>query len=242
MIKKLLLFSAVLAMFAGVKAQEVESVNVQVGPITAPGYKVKIEKDERLVKNAMAQRLKDAELKTKNSEGFVACLDQLFAEIATDPINFYTKVEKESKGVSVVTVCVIPTDLTANREVMHANMKTFLEGFVKYVTRFEARGLMEDEMENLKKAQKKVESAESAVAKVDKTIKDYEEDIADSQKEIEKYRQKIADCEKEIKKLQENIEKSKQKKAEAEKELEQAREKMNAVQKEVEKYQRLSEQ
>lgn len=230
-----------LVLFAGVKGQDAQAISVQVGPVTAPAYKVTINKDDRLVQNAMNQRLKEADLKTKKSEGYVACLDQLFAEIATVPINLYTKVEKESRGVSVVTVCVIPTDLTIDREVMQANTKMFLEGFVKYVNRFEARGNMEEQQENLKKAQKKVESAEAAVKKIDNNIKDYQEDIADKQKDIQKYREKIADCEKDIKKLQENIEKQQSKKADAEKEVTKARENVDTVLKEVEKYRSLSE-
>ena len=241
MIKKILLFSVALVFFASVKAQEVQATSAQVGPVTAPAYTVTINKDDKLVQNAMNQRLKEADLKTKKSEGYVACLDQLFAEIATVPINLYTKVERESKGKTVVTVCVIPTDLTVDREVIHGNTKVFLESFVKYVDRYEARGKMEEEQENLKKAQKKLESAEASVKKIDNTIKDYQEDITDKQKDIEKYREKIADCEKDIKKLQDNIEKQQSKKADAEKEVEKARDDVNAVLKDVEKYRSLSE-
>lgn len=241
MIKKVLLFSAMLALFVGVKAQDVQATSAQVGPVTAPAYTVTINKDDKLVQNAMNQRLKEADLKTKKSEGYVACIDQLFAEIATVPINFYTKVERESKNKTVVTVCVIPTDLTIDRETLQANTKQFLEGFVKYVNRYEARGNMEEQQENLKKAQKKVESAESDVKKIEGKIKDYQDDIAGKQKDIEKYREKIAECEKDIKKLQENIEKQQSKKADAEKEVEKARENVDAVLKEVEKYRSLSE-
>lgn len=241
MIKKLLLFSAALVLFAGVKGQEVQATSAQVGPVTAPAYTMTINKDEKLVQNAMNQRLKEADLKVGKSEGYVACIDQLFAEIATVPINLYTKVEKESKGVTKVTVCVIPTDLTIDREALQANTKTFLEGFVKYVNRHEARQNMEEQMENLKKAQKKVESAESDVKKIEGKIKDLQDDIADKQKDIAKYREKIAECEKDIKKLQDNIEKQQSKKSDAEKEVQKARENESAVMKEVEKYKSLSE-
>lgn len=241
MIKKLLLFSAALVLFVGVKAQEVQATSAQVGPVTAPAYTMTINKDEKLVQNAMNQRLKEADLKVGKSEGYVACIDQLFAEIATVPINLYTKVEKESKGVTKVTVCVIPTDLTIDREALQANTKTFLEGFVKYVNRHEARQNMEEQMENLKKAQKKVESAESDVKKIEGKIKDLQDDIADKQKDIAKYREKIAECEKDIKKLQDNIEKQQSKKSDAEKEVQKARENESAVMKEVEKYKSLSE-
>lgn len=241
MIKKLLLFSATLMLFAGVRGQNAQLTSVQVGPVTAPAFTITLNKDVKLVQNAMNQRLKEADLKTKKSEGYVACLDQLFAEIATVPINLYTKVDKESKGTSVVTVCVIPTDLTVDREVIQGNTRMFLEGFVKYVDRFEARGNMEEQQENLKKAQKKLESATSDVAKIEKNIKGYQEDIADKQKDIQKYREKIAECEKDIKKLEENISKSQSKKADAEKEVEKAQENVNSVMNEVEKYRNLSE-
>jgi chromosome segregation ATPase len=241
MMKKMLFFSAALLLFVGVNGQSAQTTSVQVGPVTAPAFTITINKDVKLVQNAMNQRLKEADLKTKKSEGYVACLDQLFAEIATVPINLYTKVEKESKGVAVVTVCVIPTDLTVDRETIQNNTRSFIEGFVKYVNRHEARENMEQQMENQKKAQKKVESAVSDVAKIEKNIKGYQEDIADKQKDIEKYREKIADCEKDIQKLQENIKKSEQKKADAEKEVEKARENLNEVTKEVDKYRQLAE-
>ena len=241
MMKKMLLISVVMVLFFGAKAQTVEATSVQVGPITMPAYTVKIEKEERLVQNAMNQRLKEADLKTKKTDGYVACEDQLFAEIATVPINLYTKVERDSKRSCIVTVCAIPTNLTTERETILANTQLFLINFINYVNRFEARGMMEDEQDNLKKAQKKLESAEAAVAKIEKSIKSDQESIADKQKDIEKYKEKIANCQADIKKIEESIAKSEKKKAEAAKEVEKARANVDAVLKEVEKYRNLSE-
>lgn len=239
MIKKLLLFSVALVIFAGARSQNVESFNAQIGPVTAPAFSVKIEKEERLVQNAMVQRLKEADLKTQKLDGYTACIDQLFADIATIPINLYTKVERTSKNSCVVTVCAIPTDLTVNKESIQENSRRFLEKFVAYVNRFEASGFLGEAQEVLKKAQKKLESAESAVTKIDKKIKDDQEDIADKQKEIAKYNEKIKDSQADIKKIEEKISKRQQEKEDALKEVDKARGVVNDALKEVEKYQKM---
>lgn len=241
MMKKILLLPAILMVFTVAMAQTAESKSVQVGTLTVPGFSITIEKKVDLVEDALAKRLKDADLKTKKSEGFVAVLDQLFAEIATDPINLYTKVEKKSKSSTEVTVCVIPTDITADREVMQGNLRSFLEGFVQYVTRFEAKRNMESEEGNLKKATKVAASAVATVEKIDRNILKDKEKIAEKKQEIEKYNQKIKECQEEIKKLEANIAKSQDKKTDAQKNVDKANENVQSVQGEVEKYRSIAE-
>ena len=241
MMKKLLLLPAMLMAFTMVMAQNIEQKSVQVGTVTAPGYSVTIQKKTDLVQDAMNKRLKDAGLKTKKSEGFIAALDQLFAEIATDPINLYTKVEKETKNSAKVTVCVIPTDLTADRETMQANVRRFVEGFVQYVNKFEAQNNMEAEQDNLKKAEKGQAKAVAAVEKLDKNIQKNKEKIADKKKDIEKYNQKIKEAQEDIKKLEAEIAKDQQKKADAQKDVEKAQDNVRSVQGEVEKYRQQAE-
>ena len=234
MMKKLLLLPVALMAFATAMGQDVKSESIKVGTVTTPGFTILIEKSANLVSDALEQRLKDANLKTKKSEGFVAALDQLFAEIAPEPINFYTKVEKDSKNSCLVTVCVIPTDLTADREVMQGNLRAFLQNLVQYVNRFEAKNNMEAEQDNLKKAQKKQASAVGAVEKLDKKI-------ANKRKDIEKYKEKIKECEEDIKKLEADITKDQDKKSDAQKTVEQANENVKNAEGEVEKYRQLAE-
>lgn len=241
MIKKLLLFSAALVLFAGVKSQNVEATTAQLGSIAAPAFSIKIEKNEHLVQNALNQRLKEADMKTQKIEGFTACLDQLFADIATIPINLYTKVERTGKNSCMVTVCAFPTDLSVNKESVQENTQKFLQGFVGYVTHIEAMGFLEEAMKSLKKAQKKLESAESSVAKIEKNISKEQEDIAELQKEIEKYNSKIAECQADIKKIEEKIGKRQKEKEEADKEVTKAREVADKALKEVEKYQKMGQ-
>ena len=239
--KKIVLLPALLLAFVVANGQTAVSKSVQVGTVTVPGFELTIQKDAKLVQNAMDNRLKEADLKTKKSEGFVAALDQLFAEIATVPINLYTLVEKDGKDKSVVTVCVIPTDLTVDREVMQGNLRSFLEGFAQYVTRFEAKKNMESEQSNLKKATKVAASAVAAVEKIDKSIQKDKEKIAEKKQEIEKYNQKIKECQEDIRKLEANIAKSQEKKAGAQKDVEKANSDVQSVQGEVEKYRAISE-
>ena len=241
MMKKLLLLPAMLMAFATVMAQSIETKSVQVGPVTAPGFSVTIQKKADLVQNAMDKRLKEAGLKTKKSEGFVAALEQLFAEITPNPINLYTKVEKESKNAATVTVCVIPTDLTADRESMQANVRRFVENFVQYVDKYEAQLNMATEQSNLKKAQKVHASALSTVEKHDKSIQKNKEKIAEKKKDIEKYNQKIKECQDDIKKLEEENKKLEGKKTEAMKDVDKTKENVKNVEGEVEKYRQMSE-
>ena len=235
MIKKLLLFSAALVLFAGVKSQNVEATTAQLGSIAAPAFSIKIEKNEHLVQNALNH------MKTQKIEGFTACLDQLFADIATIPINLYTKVERTGKNSCMVTVCAFPTDLSVNKESVQENTQKFLQGFVGYVTHIEAMGFLEEAMKSLKKAQKKLESAESSVAKIEKNISKEQEDIAELQKEIEKYNSKIAECQADIKKIEEKIGKRQKEKEEADQEVTKAREVVDKAMKEVEKYQKMGQ-
>ena len=231
MMKKLLLLPAMLMAFTMVMAQNIEAKSVQVGTVTAPGFSVTIQKKTDLVQDAM----------TKKSEGFIAALDQLFAEIATDPINLYTKVEKDSKNSATVTVCVIPTDLTADRETMQANVRRFVEGLVQYVNKYEAQNNMEAEQGNLKKAQKSQSKAVAAVEQLDKNIQKNKEKIADKKKDIENYKKKIKECEEDIKKLEAEIAKDQDKKTSAQKDVDKANDNVKSVQGEVEKYRQQAE-
>ena len=241
MFKRILSFTLIAMLFAGAMAQNIETVNIQVGDVTAPAFRLSIEKDVNLTQDAMNKRLKDAKLKTKKTDGYIAALDQLFSEISTSPINLYTKVEKDGRNASKVTVCVIPSDLTVDREAMQGNVRNFLADFQRYVSRFEANNNMLAEQDNLKKAQKAQAAAVSVVNKLDKSIKSDQDKIADKKKDIEKYNQKIKECQEEIKSLEANIVKSQEKKVGAQKEVETANENVKKVQGEVEKYRSLSE-
>ena len=140
-----------------------------------------------------------------------------------------------------MTVCVIPTDLTADREVMQGNLRAFLQNLVQYVNRFEAKNNMEAEQDNLKKAQKKQASAVGAVEKLDKNIAKNKEKIAGKRKDIEKYKEKIKECEEDIKKLEADIAKDQDKKSDAQKTVEQANENVKSAEGEVEKYRQQAE-
>lgn len=241
MMKKVLSLTAALLLLAGAMAQNVLPTEAKIGSVTAPAFTVTIQKSEKMVQEAMNKRLKEAGLKAKNDNGYVAAIDQLFAEIATVPVNLYTKVVKESKNSSVVVVCVIPTNFSADQTDMQANAKRFLEGFVSYIDKYEASLNMAAEQDNLKKANKAQASAISAVEKIDKSIQNDREKIADKQKEIEKYNQKIKECQEDIKKLEASIAKREGKRTDAEKEVNTAKENVKAVEGEVEKYRQLSE-
>ena len=220
MLKKTIVAALVVLFGINAMAQTVQEATVQVGTLTVPAYTLSVEKDVKLVQNALNQRFKDAKLKTKSSEGYQAVIDQLVPEISTVPVNLYTKVEEQGKKknrVTVVTMCAITTDLTIDQNTLRANVRSYLEGFTSYLARYEANQNMQAEQKNLRKK------------------------IADKQNEIKKLQEKIKDLEKDIADLEKRIEKNSGKKVDAERKVEEAKEGVSAKQGEVERYRQMAE-
>ena len=244
MIKKVIALALAAFIGTSLMAQSVQETTAMVGEKTVTAYTVSLQKDVKMVQEAMNQRLKDAKLKTKKSEGYVAALDQMYAEISNATMSLYTKVEEQGKRkdkVTVVTVCAISNDLTISQNVINGNVRNFVEGFAQYVSKFEAGQQMEAEQANLKKAEKAAGKAAAVVTGLESDITKAQKKIEDRRKDIEKYQQKIADCEKEIADLEKSIEKNTGKKAEAERKAEEANQNVKAVEGEVEKYRQMTE-
>ena len=244
MIKKVIVLALAAFIGTSLMAQTVQETTTMVGEKTVTAYTVSLQKDVKMVQEAMNQRLKDAKLKTKKSEGFIAALDQVFTDISQNSLSLYTKVEEQGKRkdkVTVVTVCAISNDLTISQSAINGNVRNFVQNFVQYVNRYETGQQMEAEQANLKKAEKAAGKAAAAVTDLENDITKAQKKIEDRRKDIEKYQQKIADCEKEIADLQKSIDKNSGKKAEAERKAEEANQNVKAAESEVEKYRQLSE-
>lgn len=244
MIKKVFALAMVALFGANVMAQGVQEATVNVGALTVPAYTLSVNKDVKMVQEAMKQRLKDAKLKTKSVEGYVACQDVIIPEISTGTITLYTKVEEQGKKknkTTVVTVCAVSNDLTIDQMNMRNNVRNWLNDFVPYISKFEAGQNMEAEQANLKKAEKQADKAAAEVTGLEKDIASAEKKIADKREEIKKYEQKIKDCQKEIADLEKSIGKYNDKKATAEKKVDEAQQNVKAVEGEVEKYRQMSE-
>lgn len=244
MIKKVIVLALAAFIGTSLMAQTVQETTTMVGEKTVTAYTVSLQKDVKMVQEAMNQRLKDAKLKTKKSEGFIAALDQVFTDISQNSLSLYTKVEEQGKRkdkVTVVTVCAISNDLTISQNAINGNVHNFLQNFIQYINKYEAGQQMEAEQANLKKAEKAAGKAAAAVTDLENDITKAQKKIEDRRKDIEKYQQKIADCEKEIADLQKSIDKNSGKKAEAERKAEEANQNVKAAESEVEKYRQLSE-
>ncbi|MBR3783371.1 MAG: hypothetical protein IKJ78_02745 [Bacteroidales bacterium] len=244
MIKKVIVLALAAFIGTSLMAQTVQETTTMVGEKTVTAYTVSLQKDVKMVQEAMNQRLKDAKLKTKKSEGFIAALDQVFTDISQNSLSLYTKVEEQGKRkdkVTVVTVCAISNDLTISQSAINGNVRNFVQNFVQYINKYEASQQMEAEQANLKKAEKAAGKAAAAVTDLENDITKAQKKIEDRRKDIEKYQQKIADCEKEIADLQKSIEKNSGKKVEAEKKAEEANQNVKAVEGEVEKYRQMTE-
>ena len=232
MIKKFVAAAVAMAMSFGLMAQNVQETVVTVGALTVPAYTMTLEKDAKLVEGAVKARLNEAKLKTKNSEGYIAAVEQVVPELAAVPVSLYAKVTEQGKKknkVTVITLCATSTDLTIDQNMLKDNVRTYLGGFAQYIQRYEASQNMAAQQQELKKAQKAVSAAESAVAGLEKDIASSQKKIADKRNEIEKLKEKIKDCEKEISSLEKSIEKSQAKKADAEKRVDAAKADARAV-------------
>lgn len=244
MVKKVIALALAAFMGVNLMAQSVLETTAMVGEKTVTAYTISMQKDVKIVQEAMNQRLKDAKLKTKKSEGYIAALDQVFGEISQTSMSLYTKVEEQGKRkdkVAVVTVCAISNDLTISQSTINSNVRNFVQDFAQYVNKYEANQNMQAEQANLKKAEKAADKAAAVVMGLDKDITKAQKKIEDKRKEIEKLQQKIADCEKEIADLEKSIEKNTGKKADAEKKANDAQQNVRAAESEVEKYRQMSE-
>lgn len=244
MIKKVMIVAMSLIMSIGAMAQSVTETVVTVGTLTVPAVTITMEQEVDLVQNAMRARLKEAGLKTTKSEGYVAALEQVFAEISASPISFFTKVEEQGRRnnkVTVVTVCAVPTDLTQNQSVLTAAVRSFLEKFPQYVDRFQSQKNLEQAMEVLKKAEKAAASAVSDVNSIDKGITQMQGKITDKRNEIERLRAKIQECETEIAELEKKIEKERGKRSDAQRKVDEANAAVSAAQAEVDRYRQMAQ-
>lgn len=244
MTKKILSLAVAFFMFVGAKAQIVQETTVKIGDFSVAAYTVTINQNDDLTEEAMKARLKEAKLKTKKTDGFLACLGQTFTDISSSPINFYTKVEgqgKKDNRTSVITVAAVSSDINAsNNSSINDNVMLFLENFVTYVSKYEAKGNLEIAQKNLKKAQKTYQSAQSDKEKLEKNIKSSQEKIVDKRKEIEKYNEKIKDCQEDIRNIESDIKKNNDKRAEYDKKMSEADQIMKQAEAEVNKYQQLA--
>ena len=239
--KKLFVLAITALMVLNLTAQEVRETTVSIGNLNVPAYTLTLQKDKKMVQKALDQRLKDAKLKTKKTDGFEASLGAVFYDIAPTAINFYTKVEGNSKSTTL-TVAAISTDLSANQQTVNANVVAFLRGFDLYVAKREAAEQLEDAKDALKKAEKEQKNAAADLAKLEKATEKDRAKVTDLQKDIEKWQKNITKAEKDIKELNEKIEKATDGKLpDAQKRVQEAEKAVNEAKAVVEKYQRLAE-
>ena len=244
--KKIFTFAVAALMTLGLAAQSVTESTLQVGGLTVPAATVTLQKDPKMVQDAMIQYLKDAKLKPqKDEQGYYVCANAFIEDIAINDINFYTLVTAQGKKKNreaVVSVCALSSNLAMNDpSAMRAGAMRWLSGFVSYIDRYQAGLDMKAEQDNLKKAEKEASKAAADLAAIDKKIAKNEQKIADKQKEIKKYQDKIKDCEKEIKNLQADIDKTQGKRDAAEKKVDAANQNVNQVQGEVDRYRQMAE-
>lgn len=239
--KKLFVLAIAALMVASLNAQEIREATVAIGSLNAPAYTLTLQKDKKVVQKALEQRLKDAKLKTKKSEGFEACLGVVFNEIAPTPINLYTKVDGNSKS-SVVTVCAMSTDLSANQQTINARVVNFLNSFTQYLTKREAAEQLVVAQSALKKAQKEQKDASSDLAKLEKSAEKSRKKIEALDKNIKKWQQSITDAEKDIQKYNHDIEKATNGKLpDAQKRVQDANKAVDEAQSTVDKWQKLAQ-
>lgn len=235
--KKIMIAAMAMLLSTGAFAQSVIETVAQVGMLTVPAQQMSIDKDAKLAEGAMRARLKEAGLKVRNNEGWIAAVEQVFEQVSPSPISFFAKIETEgrkSNKMTVITICAVPTDLTQNQAVLSAALRAYLESFPQYIDRYQAQLDLEAQEGNLKKAEKAAEKATAAVASIDK-------DIAAMQAKIDAKRQEISKLQSEIADLEKKIEKAGGKKSEAQRKASDADQNVKAAQNEVDRYRQMAQ-
>ena len=240
MMKKVLSLTLAVLMTLGLAAQSVNESVAAIGDLSVPACNISLQKDVKVVKAAMDQYLKENGLKVKSQQGYQAALNQVIPTISQGEISLYTKVEKQKKN-ALVTVAVIGNDLTIDQADLRDNAKSWLNGFVQYIARYEASQSMNAEQKNLDKANKEAAKASKNLAAIEKAIANDQKKIESKKADNAKLKEKIQKNEQEIKNLQSDIEKQNKKKADAQDKVKAANQNVNEVQGEVDRYRQMAQ-
>lgn len=244
MTKKIMIAAMALMLSAGAYAQSVIETVATVGMMTVPALQISLDDDEKVVQEALRARLKEDGLKTRNNEGWIAAIEQVFEKVSPSPISLFTKVEaqgRKNNKMAVVTICAVPTDLTQNQAMLSAALRSYLESFPQYLERYKKQLELAEQEDNLKRAEKAEAKATAAVASIDKDIASLEAKIVSKRQEIEKLQAKIKECQNDIADLEKKIEKAGGKKSEAERKAGEAGENVRAAQDEVDRTRQLAQ-
>lgn len=238
--KKVFSLALAVLMTLGLAAQSVNESVAAIGDLSVPACNISLQKDAKVVKAAMEQYLKENGLKVKSQQGYQAALNQVIPTISQGEISLYTKVEKQKKN-ALVTVAVIGNDLTIDQSDLRDNAKSWLNGFVQYIARYEASQSMNAEQKNLDKANKEAAKASKNLAAIEKAIANDQKKIESKKADNAKLKEKIQKNEQEIKNLQADIEKQNKKKADAQDKVKAANQNVNEVQGEVDRYRQMAQ-
>ena len=238
--KKVFSLALAVLMTLGLAAQSVNESVAAIGDLSVPACNISLQKDVKVVKAAMDQYLKENGLKVKSQQGYQAALNQVIPTISQGEISLYTKVEKQKKN-ALVTVAVIGNDLTIDQSDLRDNAKSWLNGFVQYIARYEASQSMNAEQKNLDKANKEAAKASKNLAAIEKAIANDQKKIESKKADNAKLKEKIQKNEQEIKNLQADIEKQNKKKADAQDKVKAANQNVNEVQGEVDRYRQMAQ-
>ena len=238
--KKVFSLALAVLMTLGLAAQSVNESVAAIGDLSVPACNISLQKDVKVVKAAMDQYLKENGLKVKSQQGYQAALNQVIPTISQGEISLYTKVEKQKKN-ALVTVAVIGNDLTIDQSDLRDNAKSWLNGFVQYIARYEASQSMNAEQKNLDKANKEAAKASKNLAAIEKAIANDQKKIESKKADNAKLKEKIQKNEQEIKNLQSDIEKQNKKKADAQDKVKAANQNVNEVQGEVDRYRQMAQ-
>ena len=238
--KKVFSLALAVLMTLGLAAQSVNESVAAIGDLSVPACNISLQKDVKVIKAAMDQYLKENGLKVKSQQGYQAALNQVIPTISQGEISLYTKVEKQKKN-ALVTVAVIGNDLTIDQSDLRDNAKSWLNGFVQYIARYEASQSMNAEQKNLDKANKEAAKASKNLAAIEKAIANDQKKIESKKADNAKLKEKIQKNEQEIKNLQADIEKQNKKKADAQDKVKAANQNVNEVQGEVDRYRQMAQ-
>lgn len=200
--KKIITFLLFASGISSVATAQVREDKINVLDAERLGLRIEMNYDSKIVSSALADKLKEAGIKTKSSKGFVTASGVKLVDISPELMDYYFKVESIDKKRSVLYLAISKgysnfIDPAVNQYAWD-NAKTFLEGMVAYAARYQLQAdaktmekTVSTAQKNYDKSVKDYKKQEDALAKSRKSMEDAQGELTNKKADLETLRQKI---------------------------------------------------
>ena len=186
-----------LVVFVNISSAQQQATETKVKFMDADQHAlvIRFSEPEKIVAEAVAERLKKAGLKSKNEKGFDAYKGVLFKDIHSSSIDFYVKVEKADKNTSNVILLLSKgyNNFVSSKDepAMISNAKTFMASLERDIKIVSLQQSLAAQEKVVKESIDKLESQNKSLEKLVKNKAEIEKNITDTQDAIVKQKSDI---------------------------------------------------